>query len=431
VSEFETFDKSQLYVNLYTTLELPPNIPVISDLSGNTHPVIIDTNVQPFLTYTVDPDGFLFGNTPCGIDNYLHYQTYLNKNEKTYYSLGSGINNNGLRGTIYCIALDSYNNVYIGGLFTNAGNVSVYNIAKYNIKTLQWSSLGTQTFNSNINSIAIDSSNNIYVGGDFTNIGPYIAKWTSATNVWSSIGGPTNPSFTSYPIYCIKFDNYGNLWVGTESSGESNSQSLALYTPSSGHWNWNGNVQGQIYCIDVDVNNNLYIGGNFTIGNNIHMVATKPNNSNSWFSLGSAILNGYVLDLKVDSDNNVVMVGTFTNVDNISGANNIVKWNISTSIYSSFGNGFDIYYPPEFNNNSLYIDSENNVYVCGHFSKVGDIYVNNIAVWTNTWNSLGSGLNGITAYGNAIIGSNNKVIYIGGSFIYAGNVVSNSIAQYS
>jgi hypothetical protein len=58
---------------------------------------------------------------------------------------------------------------------------------------------------------------------------------------------------------------------------------------------------------DVDVNNNLYIGGNFTIGN-IHMVATKPNNSNSWFSLGSALLNGYVLDLKVDSDNNVVMV---------------------------------------------------------------------------------------------------------------------------
>jgi hypothetical protein len=73
------FDKNQLYINLYTKLDLSDlsgNIPVISDLSGNTFPVTITTSVIPFLKYNIDPSGVLFGNTPCGINNYLNYLTY-------------------------------------------------------------------------------------------------------------------------------------------------------------------------------------------------------------------------------------------------------------------------------------------------------------------------------------------------------------------
>jgi hypothetical protein len=69
-------DKTQLYSNLYTKLDLSDlsrNTPFISDLSGNTFPVLIDTEVAPFLKYNIDPSGNLFGNTVCGIDNYLNY----------------------------------------------------------------------------------------------------------------------------------------------------------------------------------------------------------------------------------------------------------------------------------------------------------------------------------------------------------------------
>lgn len=72
------FDKTQLYSNLYTKLDLSDlsgNTPVISDLSGN-FPVNIKTDVTPYLTYHIDPSGNLFGNTPCGIDNYLNYVIY-------------------------------------------------------------------------------------------------------------------------------------------------------------------------------------------------------------------------------------------------------------------------------------------------------------------------------------------------------------------
>lgn len=75
----DNFNKTQLYSNLYTKLDLydlSGNTPLISDLSGNKFPVLIDTNVSPFLKYNIDPSGNLFGNSPCGIDNYLNYVTF-------------------------------------------------------------------------------------------------------------------------------------------------------------------------------------------------------------------------------------------------------------------------------------------------------------------------------------------------------------------
>lgn len=73
------FDKTQLFTNLYTKLDLSDlsgNTPVISDLSGNIFPVIINSSVTPYLMYNIDPSGVLFGNSTCGINNYLNYLTY-------------------------------------------------------------------------------------------------------------------------------------------------------------------------------------------------------------------------------------------------------------------------------------------------------------------------------------------------------------------
>lgn len=72
-------DERQLYSGLYTKLDLydlSGNTPVISSLTG-TFPVTINTSTSdPFLEYNIDPSGNLFGNTTCGIDNYLNYVVY-------------------------------------------------------------------------------------------------------------------------------------------------------------------------------------------------------------------------------------------------------------------------------------------------------------------------------------------------------------------
>jgi len=73
IKPFSYINKSQLYINLYTKLNLD-NIAVISDVSGNEYPVKIDTNITyPYLIYNIDPSGSLFGNTVCGIQNFEHY----------------------------------------------------------------------------------------------------------------------------------------------------------------------------------------------------------------------------------------------------------------------------------------------------------------------------------------------------------------------
>ena len=71
-----SIDKTQLYINLITKLDLGDNVIPISDLSGNISPVTIRTDVVPFLTYNVDPSGNLFGNSPCGITNFENYIVY-------------------------------------------------------------------------------------------------------------------------------------------------------------------------------------------------------------------------------------------------------------------------------------------------------------------------------------------------------------------
>ena len=73
------FNKSQLYINLYTKLQLEEVI-TITDLSGN-YPVYTTSNgILPPYNYIIDPMGELFGNTPCGLNNYLNYLTPTNLN---------------------------------------------------------------------------------------------------------------------------------------------------------------------------------------------------------------------------------------------------------------------------------------------------------------------------------------------------------------
>lgn len=48
----------------------------IYPISNPTTPTTINPNRVFYLTYTIDPDGLLFGNTPCGINHYPNYMVY-------------------------------------------------------------------------------------------------------------------------------------------------------------------------------------------------------------------------------------------------------------------------------------------------------------------------------------------------------------------
>ena len=44
-------------------------------------PTTISTDAVPYLDYNIDPCGNLFGNTICGINNYVNYMVYTKSYE--------------------------------------------------------------------------------------------------------------------------------------------------------------------------------------------------------------------------------------------------------------------------------------------------------------------------------------------------------------
>lgn len=70
-----TINKANLYINLITKLDLK-DVPVITDFSSNTVPIALSSDDVPFLDYNIDPSGNLFGNTVCGINNFVQYMVY-------------------------------------------------------------------------------------------------------------------------------------------------------------------------------------------------------------------------------------------------------------------------------------------------------------------------------------------------------------------
>jgi hypothetical protein len=69
-----SINEANLNINLIKKLNLQ-NVPVISD-NNNQSPTTINTNVVPYLNYNIDPSGNLFGNTICGVNNYINYMVY-------------------------------------------------------------------------------------------------------------------------------------------------------------------------------------------------------------------------------------------------------------------------------------------------------------------------------------------------------------------
>jgi len=98
------------------------------------------------------------------------------------------------------MVLDSFENLYIGGIFENLAGNSARNIGKWNGST--WESLVDSNnaiagLNNEARSLEIDPlSDVLYVGGNFDNAGGNtanrIAVWNPLTSTWSTLGAGTS-----------------------------------------------------------------------------------------------------------------------------------------------------------------------------------------------------------------------------------------------
>jgi hypothetical protein len=66
------YNKANLNINLVTILDLS-GVPVIQQNNPYAIPAELDVTLKPYIAYTIDPSGNLFGNTVCGTDNFQKY----------------------------------------------------------------------------------------------------------------------------------------------------------------------------------------------------------------------------------------------------------------------------------------------------------------------------------------------------------------------
>ena len=321
--------------------------------------------------------------------------------------------------------------VYAGGSFKTIGGVNANGVARFNVKTGAWTTLGTGTTSTGngvggfVEDLTI-SGNDVYVVGGFSRVyqnattplsANNVAKWNSATGNWSALGG------------------------GDGLSANGVNQRVDDVLVSSG---------------------NVYLGGAFTVaynaaGNSVFANGVARWNGSAWVALGNggaATANGvsggqaWVHGLALIG-NDLYVGGSFTKVINNTGnevsANYVARWNTATNTWAALGTGSgDKANGTDFSISALAVSGTDLIIGGGIFnvynSAANIVRVNAVARWNGTtWapfnGAAGSAKNGVSGYLNTLHTSGNNV-YLGGAFSQGYNadgttVSANNIVRWN
>lgn len=330
----------------------------------------------------------------------------------------------GLNGPVHAIAAHD-NKIYVGGYFTQAGNIAANNIAMWDGEN--WQALGagisTIAVNAIVYAIAITANGEVFVAGQFSKAGEReaasIARWDGAS--WSQLasGGRDGVNNTVYALAAIGNEIYvsglfsmaGNLTVNGMAKWDG-AQWTRLGTSSA-----NGVTGGAAYAL-LAHDNELYAGGDFNRAGaiNANRIAKWHPARNEWTALDRGI-DGPVYALAANDSGEIFAGGAFSTASGVV-VRNLAKWD--GGAWSSLGAGADngVAGPVR-----ALAFKQSLLFVGGDFREAGSSAANFMAKWNgSTWNPLGSGVSGMV---HALAHSGNEAIYVGGQFQTAGGKPSH------
>lgn len=330
----------------------------------------------------------------------------------------------GLNGPVHAIAAHD-NKIYVGGYFSQVGNIAANNIAMWDGEN--WQALGagisTIAVNAMVYAIAITPNGDVFVAGQFSQAGEgeaaSIARWNGAT--WSQLasGGRDGVNNTVYALAvidnevyaCGLFSRAGNLTVNGMAKWDG-AQWTRLGTSSV-----NGVTGGAAYAL-LAHDNELYAGGDFSRAGaiNANRIAKWHPARNEWTALDRGI-DGPVYALAANDSGEIFAGGAFSTASGIV-VRNLAKW--EGSAWSSLGAGAD-------NGVSGPVRAvafkQSLLFVGGDFREAGSTAANFIAKWNGSnWSPLGSGVSGMV---HALAHSGSEAVYAGGQFQTAGGQPSH------
>jgi len=175
--------------------------PLSTGLNGTVRDIAIDK----------DDNLYIVGNfTDAGDANGDYIVKWTGS---AWVSLGTG-----LSGQCLAVSISDDNSLYVGGVFTTAGGVTVNKIAKWNGQ--KWEALGSGT-NDDVMKI-LNHDNQIVLSGAFTAAGDVAITDRVATYLGNNIYQPLDINLTgTSTVYGLLFDNLDNLYVGFDTTGDS------------------------------------------------------------------------------------------------------------------------------------------------------------------------------------------------------------------
>jgi hypothetical protein len=436
----DSFDKTNLNVNLITKLDLTD----VCVIQNKETPPECPTSLGPQTRFdvsgvTIDPYGSLFGNDVCGINNFTRYMVYNPPPSPNpppppdtcgwSNPFGNGINNDSGTGFIP-IVHGKDGDIFVGGLFTQVGNIPANSIACWNSVTEIWSNPFGLDLSGVVYSLAYDDINDIlYVAGEFDISGNTInniAKW-SYTSGWAPLGNGQ-----LYQCLSIVLDNSNNILYAASIDDIGNSY-LQKWV-QGGPW---ANVDqvlypdGRFQTLALDGVKNLYVGGAFVdiSGNTMNNIAKWSITTNVWSSLGSGLTGLQEICSCIfynSTDNSLYVGGVWNNAGGID-VKGIAKWDLVSSDWSIIGSGLKDAFVVA--TTSICVTSNGYISVASIFINIIDgspVYETQVATFDGTNWSYSCACNNFTS---SILPDTDNSIYVTGQFTLAGNITATRIAK--
>lgn len=189
--------------------------------------------------------------------------------------------NYGFDGPIYSLCFDEYERLVVGGAFSTYSGITYGDVGGV-VRLLKDGTPdgdfkpGT-TYNGAVKTVAAGvMARGIYVGGEFTTVAGSNSKHMTKLNAQGEIDIYfTNLNFDD-SVYTINVDSLGGVYVGGKFTVyNSNNYGSIIKLDGNGYEDSgfnviNGGFDGNVYKIALDANNNLYVVGGFTNFNGEH-----------------------------------------------------------------------------------------------------------------------------------------------------------------
>ncbi|MFA7253443.1 MAG: fibronectin type III domain-containing protein [Patescibacteria group bacterium] len=296
--------------------------------------------------------------------------------------------------------------------------------------------------------VTYDGDNYIWVGAvkDFGNSSPdhlqaQTKKSSSANNIsgWGSVLTAGNKMKILTNVIILNQSGSSMYLVasnGSSVTGFKYTTEVPVWTSANdgGEAAWfefgDGGFSAAVNAVAIS-GTDVYVGGSFIKIDSLTTNFIAKWNGSSWSTLGSGV-GGPVYALEVVGTD-LYVGGSFNSAGAVA-VNNLAKFNTLTSEWSSVGGGV---VGVEENSAIVYslIESNSSLYIGGSFVLAGETSAKSIAKWdiaAESWSALGNGLidmNDSTAIVRSIAIDGSSV-YAGGMFVQAGEVAANVVAVW-